>query len=176
MKIILYIWAGLIVICLGLTANHVMAQPIVTESTSKAETTVKSPPPSAISPNITTINSKNCSTGVSGAVQTQIFGISSGVVVTNEVCELIILAESLYMMQMKTGAVSTLCQDHRVYWGMWNAGIYCPVEGKFGQEAKLYWEANPDKVPKKPVVEGNNETLKGIGWGVLGTALLFLLL
>lgn len=160
----------------GLLAySMAQAEPIVTDSTSKSVTKVESPPPSAISPSITTINSKNCSTGVSGAVQTQILGISTGTTITNETCELIILAESLYMMQMKTGAVSTLCQDHRIYWGMWNAGIYCPVEGKFGAEARAYWEANPDKVPKKPKVEGNNETLKGIGWGVFGTALLFLL-
>jgi len=60
------------------------AQPIVTESTSnstvtsndKNETTVKSPPPSAISPGINASNTDLCTVGVSGAVQTQILGIS----------------------------------------------------------------------------------------------------
>ena len=54
--------------------------PIVTESTStstvttngKTENIIKSPPASAISPNINTSNSDLCTVGVSGAVQTQI--------------------------------------------------------------------------------------------------------
>ena len=44
-----------------------------------SETTVKSPPPSAMSPNISASNSDLCTVGVSGAVQTQILGISAGV-------------------------------------------------------------------------------------------------
>ena len=60
--------------------------PIVTEnynestvdSTSESTTTVISPPPSAISPSINNANSDLCTVGVSGAVQTQILGISAG--------------------------------------------------------------------------------------------------
>ena len=62
------------------------AEPIVTESTTNStvttngqtETTVKSPPASAISPNINTSNCDLCTVGVAGAVQTQILGISAG--------------------------------------------------------------------------------------------------
>ena len=79
MRAILYFWVGLVLVCLSYVPVH--AQPIVTESTSKSETTVKSPPPSAISPSITTINNKMCSSGVAAAVQTQIFGISMGTTV-----------------------------------------------------------------------------------------------
>ena len=47
----------------GLFFLPVKAQPIVTESTSVAKTKVESPPPSAISPSITTINEERCNCG-----------------------------------------------------------------------------------------------------------------
>ncbi len=150
MREILVIWACLI----GFTfAYSAKAQPIVTDSTSKSETTVKSPPPSAISPSITTINNKMCSSGVAAAVQTQIFGISMGTTITDKNCEMIIKAESLFNMQMKTAAVSVMCQDANNWWGMWDAGTYCPVEGKVGIEAKNYWLANPDMIPARPKIK-----------------------
>ena len=48
------------------------------DSTSTSTTTVKSPPPSAIAPSINSANSDLCTVGISGAVQTQILGISAG--------------------------------------------------------------------------------------------------
>ena len=147
MREILVIWACLI----GFTfAYSAKAQPIVTESTNRSETTVKSPPPSAISPSITTINNKMCSSGVAAAVQTQIFGISMGSTIKDSNCELVLLSETLFNMQMKTAAVSLMCQDNRVFWGMWDAGTYCPIQGKVGLEAKVLWEQDPSKMPKKP--------------------------
>jgi hypothetical protein len=135
---------------LGGTCAVAMAQPIVTDSTSRAETTVKSPPPSAISPSITTINNKMCSSGVAAAVQTQIFGISMGTTITDKNCEMIIKAESLFNMQMKTAAVSVMCQDSAIWWAMWDAGTFCPVEGKVGVEAKNYWLDNTAMIPDRP--------------------------
>jgi hypothetical protein len=149
MKTILFIWAFLILICVGLVANHAMAQPIITDSTSKSETTVKSPPPSAISPNITIINNDICTTAASGAVQTQIFGFSTGFTVTDKNCELLKLSKNLYDMGMKTAAVANLCRDVRVWESMWNSGTYCPYDGKVGTEARDLWLANPDKIPKE---------------------------
>ena len=151
MKALLYVWIGLVIICIS--CIPVQAQPIVTESTSKSETTVKSPPPSAISPSITTINNKMCSSGVAAAVQTQIFGISMGTTVTDKNCEMIIKAESLFNMQMKTAAVAVMCQDAANWWGMWDAGTPCPVEGKVGVEAKNYWLNNPDMIPTRPKIK-----------------------
>jgi hypothetical protein len=148
MKSILFIWAFIVIICVGLVANHAMAQPIVTDSTSKSETTVKSPPPSAISPNITIINNDICTTAASGAVQTQIFGFSTGFTVTDKNCELLKLSKNLFDMGMKTAAVANLCRDYRVFESMWNSGTYCPYDGKVGVEAKELWLANPDKKPK----------------------------
>jgi len=148
MKSILFIWAFIVIICIGLVANHAMAQPIITDSTSKSETTVKSPPPSAISPNITIINNDICTTAASGAVQTQIFGFSTGFTVTDKNCELLKLSKNLFDMGMKTAAVANLCRDYRVFESMWNSGTYCPYDGKVGVEAKELWLANPDKKPK----------------------------
>jgi hypothetical protein len=151
MKTLFYLWVGLVIVCISYVPVH--AQPIVTESTSKAETTVKSPPPSAISPSITVINNKNCSTGVAGAAQTQILGISFGTTVTDKNCEMIVRAESMFNMQMKTAAVSIMCQDASSWWGMWDAGTPCPVEGKVGNEAKEYWLANSNLIPKRPKIK-----------------------
>lgn len=151
MKTILYLWIGLVIVCLSYVPAH--AQPIVTDSTSRAETTVKSPPPSAISPSITTINNKMCSSGVAAAVQTQIFGISMGTTVRDSNCEMIIKAESLFNMQMKTAAVSVMCQDAAIWWAMWDAGTFCPVEGKVGIEAKNYWLENTALIPTRPKIK-----------------------
>lgn len=141
-------------------ATSTMAQTIVTDSTSnstsnsfsKTESKVESPPPSAIAPAITTINNDLCVVGASGAVQTQIFGISVGSTSRDMNCERIKLAKNLYDMGMKVAAVATLCQDRRVFDAMMNAGTPCPIEGKIGSEAKTYWEENPDKIPS-PVKE-----------------------
>ena len=151
MRVILYIWAGLVLFCMGCVV--VNAQPIVTESTSNSKTKVESPPPSAISPSITTINNKMCSSGVAAAVQTQIFGISMGTTVRDANCEMIIKAESLFNMQMKTAAVSVMCQDSAVWWAMWDAGTFCPIDGKVGVEAKNYWLSNTEMIPTRPKIK-----------------------
>ena len=108
-------------------------EPIVTDSTSNSTvksdstTTVKSPPPSAISPSITTINNDLCVVGVSGAVQTQIFGFSGGTTTRDMNCERLKLSKTLFDMGMKVAAVSLMCQDARVFNAMGNAGTPCQV-------------------------------------------------
>jgi len=137
----------------------VMAQaqsdPIVTQSTSDSKTssisdsktTVVSPPPSAIAPSITSINSDICVTGVSGAAQTQIFGLSFGNTQVDYNCERLKLSKTLYDMGMKVAAVAAMCQDRRVFDAMMNAGTPCPVDGKIGAEAKAVWDADPSRIP-----------------------------
>ena len=93
-----------------------VAEPIVTDSTSRSysdttsnsTTTVKSPPPTAVAPAITTINNDVCATATSGAVQTQILGISMGKTSRDMNCERIKLSKNLYDMGMKVAAVATL--------------------------------------------------------------------
>ena len=124
-------------------------EPIITESTTTStvttqgsmETTVKSPPPSAISPQIMSNgNSDLCTFGVAGAVQTQILGISMGSTIRDMNCEKLKNAKTLYDMGMKVAAVSVMCQDQRVFDAMMNAGTPCPKDGLIGEEAKLAWE------------------------------------
>jgi hypothetical protein len=148
-----------IILCLALVSSIAFAQtdPIVTQSTSTSTTTnngstttkVITPPPSAISPAVTIINSDVCAVGYSGAAQTQILGISFGGATKDLNCERIKLSRSLYDMGMKVAAVSTLCQDERVFTAMMNAGTPCPVDGQIGASAKEIWENNPDRKPQK---------------------------
>ena len=124
----------------AILSSAVLSQPIVTESTSnstaytESKTTVHSPPPSAISPAVTTINSDVCAVGYGGAAQTQILGISFGGTQTDFNCERLKLSKTLYDMGMKVAAVSVMCQDRRVFDAMVNAGTPCPIDGKIGQE------------------------------------------
>ena len=118
-------------------------------STATSTTTVKSPPPTAIAPSITSINNDLCTVGASGAVQTQILGLSFGATTTDKNCERLKLASRLYDMGMKVAAVSALCQDERVFTAMMNAGTPCPVDGKIGAEAREIWENDPDRKPQK---------------------------
>jgi hypothetical protein len=89
-----------------------------------------------------------CTTGISGAVQTQIFGFSGGKAIRDENCERIKLSKTLYDMGMKVAAVSLMCQDQRVWNAMRMAGTPCPFEGTIGDDAKDKWKLNPEELPK----------------------------
>ena len=144
--------------------SNAVAEPIVTdstsrsytESTSNSTTTVKSPPPTAVAPAITTINNDVCATAASGAVQTQILGISMGGTVRDMNCERIKLSKNLYDMGMKVAAVATLCQDDRVFQAMIDAGTPCPVNGKIGAEAKEIW-VKKGRIQKDEVVQAEEK-------------------
>lgn len=119
------------------------------KSTSDVTQTLKSPPPSAISPSIGASSSDICTTGVSGAVQTQILGLSGGSSVRDLNCERLKISKTLYDMGMKVAAVSVMCQDRRVFDAMQMAGTPCPFFGDIGEEAQLGWEASPSYIPPK---------------------------
>ena len=162
------------------------ADPIVTQSTSnstvttttKGETTVKSPPPSAITPSINASNSDLCTVGVAGAVQTQILGISGGTTITDENCERLKLSKTIYDMGMKVAAVSIMCQDKRVFDAMKMAGTPCPFLGKIGQEAAKEWNNNPQLQPKSKKEEDSlgEQVVKGTAAGIGLAGLLLLIL
>src|SRR5210317_356865 len=164
--------------------NPVMAETIVTESTTNStvttngsmETTVKSPPPSAISPQFSAGNNSDlCTIGVAGAVQTQILGISAGTTFTEENCLRLKNAKTLYDMGMKVAAVSTMCQDEKVFDAMMMAGTPCPYEGKIGAAAKIGWDSHEEsKREKIKSEEGLNvkETATTGGLGLLALLLL----
>ena len=141
-------------------------------NTSDITQRVIQPPPTAIAPMMMSGgNNDLCTTGTSGAVQTQIFGVSSGGTVRDENCERLKLSKTLYDMGMKVAAVATMCQDRRVFDAMLAAGTPCPAEGKIGEQARAYWDANPDRIPK-PVKEKDDDTYKKVGIGsLLGIAI-----
>ncbi len=169
--------------------DDTIRQEVITESTvttnGKTETTLKSPPASAISPTINTSNSDLCTFGVAGAVQTQILGISTGTQFTDENCERLKNSKTLYDMGMKVAAVSLMCQDERVFKAMMNAGTPCPYDGKIGAEAKAAWaaelaEENWNEHNARMVEEGilDEQDIKtaGAAGGIGGLLALLLLL
>ena len=66
-------------------------------------------------------------------------GISIGKHYRDENCERIKLSKVLHDFGMKVASVSLLCQDHRVFIAMNEAGTPCPFEGKIGKEAMSQW-------------------------------------
>ena len=168
------------------TVSAAYSQTVVdttTKSTSdvetKGRTIVISPPPSAISPSVGSSTSDLCMAGVSGAVQTQILGVSTGEMVRDENCERLKISKTLYDMGMKVAAVSVLCQDRRVYDAMEMAGTPCPFLGKIGEQATNEGKNNPGRIPPVEVMrtkEDVQERNAKIGAGIGGLALLLLLL
>jgi len=154
------------------------ADPIVTESTSESTvttngsmtTTVKSPPPSAISPQFSSgSNSDLCTVGASGAVQTQILGISVGSTFTEENCIRLKNAKTLYDMGMKVAAISVMCQDKKVFDAMMHAGTPCPYDGMIGADAKAAWKTHTVDQPEENKEELNAEQKRNRALGIIGT-------
>ena len=137
----------LIIILLFVT-TQVFAE---TNNVSSTDVT-NSTPPTASSPSVVVNNSDVCKTAVAGAVQTQILGISSGITVTDENCERIKLARSLYASGMKVASVSILCQDPRVWDSMAMAGTPCPYMGSIGIDAETGWKENMDMIPEGSLI------------------------
>ena len=138
----------------NVTSNNKNENINVNHSDQKIKQEIKSPPPSAIAPAIGGSYSQDlCTTGVGGAVQTQVFGISAGKTVRDENCERIKLSRGLYDMGMKVAAVSLMCQDARVFNAMLMAGTPCPYRGKIGDEALNAWKMHPAVAPKDSLIE-----------------------
>jgi len=162
----------------------VMADPIVTESTSTSTvsttvdttTRVRTNPPSAISPSINSSNSDLCVVGVSGAVQTQILGISSGLTVRDLNCERLKNSKLLFDLGMKVAAVALLCQNRMIWDAMQNSGTPCPIKGLIGEAAQREWNLNPRLIPKaetKPLNKG--AWLEKLAGGIIAVVLLAML-
>jgi hypothetical protein len=152
-------------------------------STIDSTTTVKSPPPSAITPSISSSSSDTCHIPAGGSIQTQILGISGGTTIRDLNCERLKNAARMYDMGLRVAAVAIMCgEDKRVWTAMKNAGTPCPINGLVGDAAKVEWENNPHLVPgyvagkKEEWDEDDKATARGAaGIGGLFLALLFLL-
>jgi hypothetical protein len=143
------------------------------------ETTVKSPPPSAISPNVGGNNTDLCTISSSGAMGTQIFSLSLGATYTEENCLRLKNAKTLYDFGMKVAAVSLLCSDPsgEIHRAMMMAGTPCPYMGKIGAEATAAWEAHTEDIPvptrehEKSAQEKRDDAIKIMG--AIASAFLF---
>ena len=138
-------------------------------------TRLKSPPASAISPTINTSNSDLCTFGVAGAVQTQILGVSTGTQFTDENCERLKNAKTLYDMGMKVAAVSIMCQDKRVFDAMMHAGTPCPYDGMIGEAAKAAWMEQGAMEEEEGFLDDQDTQTAAASGGLAGLLLLLLL-
>ena len=117
-------------------------------STVTGTTTVDKSPSTASAPTIINNNNDICKVGVGGSVQNNVLGVATGILVDDELCQILKLSRSQYAYGMKVSAVALLCQDARVWDSMLDAGTPCPARGFIGAEAAKYWEENPDQIPE----------------------------
>ena len=156
------------------------------ETNTVSSTVVNNTPPTANAPVLPTSNSDICKVGIGGAVQNNILGIATGVLIDDELCQLLKLSRSQYAFGMKVSAVAILCQDPRVWTSMQDAGTPCPVNGLIGAEAAAYWQDNPHLIPegsryredyiqqvKVEEPKGDTDAIKNFGLMALSLLLLF---
>ena len=169
------------------TENYYANTTNTVSSTVTGTTTVDKSPSTASAPTIINNNNDICKVGIGGSVQNNVLGVATGILVDDELCQILKLSRSQYAYGMKVSAVALLCQDARVWDSMLDAGTPCPARGFIGAEAAKYWEENPDQIPEgsryKPqflqtkVVEekpeGDWDDLKDFGLMALTMLLIF---
>ena len=156
------------------------------ETNTVSSTVVNNTPPTASAPVIPNSNSDICKVGVGGAVQNNVLGIATGVLIDDQLCQLLKLSRSMYSYGMKVSSVALLCQDPRVWTSMQDAGTPCPVNGLIGAEAAAYWQENPHLIPegsryredyiqqvKVEEPKGDTDAIKNFGLMALSLLLLF---
>jgi hypothetical protein len=156
MKWLLYgIFGG---IALGLLVNKAYAaDPTVISSTvtgTSSSNTVSSSTikgaSTATAPSVSITNSDICKYAAgSMGVQTQVFGIATGgTVVVDEHCMRLKSARAFNAVGLKTVAASILSADPVSFRAMWLSGVYPPINGKLGDEARMLWLDNPQLLPE----------------------------
>ena len=111
------------------------------------------PVQTAVAPSSSIYNQDVCVYSGSAGLQTQVFGLAIGNPVTDRTCELLKMSKQLMSLGLKVGAVSVLCQDHRVWWALFESGTPCPTnQGLIGDDAYSFYKNRPDTVPDKPDV------------------------
>ena len=108
--------------------------------------------PTANAPSVVVNNSDICKVATSGAIQTNILGLATGVVVDDELCQLLKLSRQLYASGLKVASISLLATDARVFDSLVMAGTPPPYMGAIGSEALEKWKSNPDMIPEGSTV------------------------
>jgi hypothetical protein len=108
--------------------------------------------PTANAPSVVVNNSDICKVATSGAIQTNILGLATGVVVDDELCQLLKLSRQLYASGLKVASISLLATDPRVFDSLVMAGTPPPYMGSIGSEALEKWKSNPNMIPEGSTV------------------------
>jgi hypothetical protein len=116
--------------------------------------------PTANAPSVVVNNSDICKVATSGAIQTNILGIATGVVVDDELCQLLKLSRQLYASGLKVASISLLATDPRVFDSLVMAGTPPPYMGAIGSEALEKWKSNPNMIPEGSTVFQDTDVLK----------------
>ena len=125
------------------------SQKIYGETNTVSSTVVtNSTRPTASAPSVVVNNSDVCKVATSGAIQTNILGLATGVVVDDKLCQLLKLSRQMYAAGLKVAAVSILAQDPRVFDSLVMAGTPPPYMGSIGTEALEKWKSNPHMIPE----------------------------
>ena len=107
----------------------------------------------AVAPSSPAYNQDVCVFSGGAGVQTQMFGLAIGNPIRDNNCERLKLSKQLQALGLKVGAVSVMCQDHRVWWALYESGTPCPTnQGLIGQDAYSFYKHRPDRVPDKPII------------------------
>ena len=152
-------------------------------SNGSMDTTIYSPPPSAISPNLTTGTGDLCTISASASIQTQILGLSAGKVFTEKNCVRLKNAKTLYDMGLKVAAISVMCEEESgvIRESLKNAGTPCPHAGLIGDAALIAYELENKAIKDEEESNGtlrklfNSENDTKFGIGTVFSSLLFLL-
>ena len=116
--------------------------------------------PTANAPSVVVNNSDICKVATSGAIQTNILGLATGVVVDDELCQLLKLSRQLYASGLKVASISLLATDPRVFDSLVMAGTPPPYMGAIGSEALEKWKSNPNMIPEGSTVFQDTDVLK----------------
>jgi hypothetical protein len=116
--------------------------------------------PTANAPSVVVNNSDICKVATSGAIQTNILGLATGIVVDDELCQLLKLSRQLYASGLKVASISLLATDPRVFDSLVMAGTPPPYMGAIGSEALEKWKSNPNMIPEGSVVFNDEDVLK----------------
>ena len=124
----------------GVSTTYESGSESSSTTTNNSTSNIKSAPPTASAPPVSSMTQDVCAVGVSAGIQTFGIGLSGGKHVIDKNCERLKLARILNDFGMKVAAVAILCQDERVFESMIQAGTPCPIDGRIGKEAMALWQ------------------------------------
>ena len=109
-------WFLYLIICLILTLTFVIVgtenyyanTTNTVSSTVTGTTTVDKSPSTASAPTIINNNNDICKVGIGGSVQNNVLGVATGILVDDELCQILKLSRSQYAYGMKVSAVALL--------------------------------------------------------------------